>query len=148
MPGIRVGWAAGDELLHGLPLQLMAECVGAAMAGSALGDVAAADGGRRAGLGVLAGDPVLARAEELLVAVDRLCGKSPVVLVAEDLQWADEASLAVWQRLGRTVAQLPLLLVGSYRTGTAGVTTLERLRREVVAAAGPVLRLGHWLTRM
>ncbi len=58
---------------------------------------------------VLAGDPVLAGAERLLAVVDRLCAVSPVVVVAEDLQWADEASLTVWRRLGRAVN----LLIGN-----------------------------------
>ncbi len=31
-----------------------------------------------------------------LLVVDRLCAESPVVLVAEDSQWADEASLLMW----------------------------------------------------
>jgi hypothetical protein len=40
-----------------------------------------------------AGDPVPAGAEAFLALVDRWCAVSPVVLVAEDLQWSDLASV-------------------------------------------------------
>jgi hypothetical protein len=66
----------------------------------------------------VASDPVLAAVERLLAAVDRLCAASPVVLVAEDLQWADDASVLVWSRLCLAAGQMPLLLVGSWRSGT------------------------------
>ena len=78
---------------------------------------------------MMGGDAVLAGAERLLAAVDRLCAVSPVVLVAEDLQWADEASLLVWHRLSRAVSQLPLLLAGSCRPD--GGAVVARLRRGV-----------------
>src|ERR1019366_9943545 len=68
---------------------------------------------------VLEGDPVRAAGERLMALVDRLCAVSPVVVVAEDLQWADEASLLVWQRLSRAVGQVPLLLAGACRPAWA-----------------------------
>jgi DNA-binding CsgD family transcriptional regulator len=60
--------------------------------------------------------------------VDRLCAASPVVLVAEDLQWADEASVLVWHRLSRAAAQLPLLLAGSWRDTAADLDYIDRVR--------------------
>ncbi|SDY07815.1 DNA-binding transcriptional activator of the SARP family [Amycolatopsis xylanica] len=47
--------------------------------------------------------------------VTDLCAQGPLVLVFEDLQWADEESLFVWQRLHRLTGHLPLLLIGSAR---------------------------------
>ena len=90
---------------------------------------------------MFAGDAVLAGVERMLARVDRLCAVSPVVLVAEDLQWADEASVLVWSRLARAVGQVPLLLAGSFRPGT-GREDLGRLHRGVVARGGNVVELG------
>ena len=67
--------------------------------------------------------------------------ESPVVLVTEDLQWADDASLLVWQRLARAVGQLPLLLAGTYRPVPAR-EQVSRLRGELLARGGTVLSLG------
>jgi DNA-binding NarL/FixJ family response regulator len=46
------------------------------------------------------------------VAVDR-----PVVLVVEDLHWADPSSLELFAYLARNLAERPVLLVGTVRTG-------------------------------
>jgi len=97
--------------------------------------------GRGLGGVVVSGDPVLAGVERLLGLVDRLCVVGAVVVVGEDLQWADEASVLVWERLGRVVRQLPLLVVGSYRPVPAR-EDLARLRRGVVTGGGVVVELG------
>ena len=39
----------------------------------------------------------------------------PTILVIDDLQWADQASITLWGRLARLARQLPLLLVGMMR---------------------------------
>ncbi len=54
-------------------------------------------------------------AEQLLALVTEQCAVRPVVLVVDDLQWADPASIALWRRLARSARQLPLLLVGMMR---------------------------------
>jgi DNA-binding CsgD family transcriptional regulator len=145
--GIRVAWATSDELHQGIPLRLIRECLGGerpARPGAAgdtgdAGDPGAAD--ERTVIGPLpAGDPVLAETERVLAEVERLCAESPVVLVTEDLQWADEASLLVWQRLARAVGQLPLLLAGTYRPEPER-EQVTRLRGEVLARGGTVLSL-------
>ena len=59
-------------------------------------------------------DPSVA-AEALLDLIDRRCAQSPVLLVVDDLHWADEATVAVCHRLARSVAQRPLLLIGATR---------------------------------
>ncbi len=52
-----------------------------------------------------------------LLAVEKLLlsQREPLVLLLEDLHWADPASLAVLQRLVRPLAHHPLLVVGTYR---------------------------------
>jgi len=44
-----------------------------------------------------------------------LAEKKPLVLLLDDLQWADPSSLALLFRLGRRIGQSRILLVGSYR---------------------------------
>jgi DNA-binding CsgD family transcriptional regulator len=161
--GCALAWGAADELGQRFPLWLMTECLGTR------GRLVAIDGGRGgtarrtvkgngrretamrladspvplAGLAgpVSPDDPEAAGVERLLTRVERRCAASPVVLVAEDLQWADEASLRVWQRLARAVDQVPLLLVGSLRPGPMG-DELDRLRRGLKSRGGTVLSLG------
>jgi DNA-binding CsgD family transcriptional regulator/tetratricopeptide (TPR) repeat protein len=48
--------------------------------------------------------------DRIVAAIDR-----PTVLAFEDLQWADELSLEVIGELARVAAELPLLLLASYR---------------------------------
>jgi DNA-binding CsgD family transcriptional regulator len=130
--GCRMGWGTGDEFQQGFPLRMAAECLGQE------GREAVSGPG---GWGVLAGDPVLAGVERLLELVDRLCAVSPVVVVAEDLQWADEASVLVWRRLAQAARQVPLLVVGSLRPGPAR-EDLAQLQRGLVAHGDAVVSLG------
>jgi DNA-binding CsgD family transcriptional regulator len=65
-------------------------------------------GGGRAG----GGFGLEARVADVLVrAVEEACGRGPVVVVLDDLQWADESSLVVVSRLARLASARPLLLV-------------------------------------
>lgn len=145
--GCRVAWGAADELGLWFPLRLMTECWGTRLwldgeesAGTEESPgTEARPAVRKAPLP--AGDPVLAAAERLLAMVDRLCAQSPVLLVAEDLQWADEASLLVWHELARAVRQLPLLVVGSCRPVPLRAD-LAQVRRSALGESGTLLALG------
>ncbi|MEV4057490.1 BTAD domain-containing putative transcriptional regulator [Amycolatopsis sp. NPDC049688] len=67
---------------------------------------------RRAALAAQSGeDPV----DGVLGLVRELCAEGPLVLVVDDLQWADDTTLRVWRYLSRETRQLPLLLVGACR---------------------------------
>ena len=57
-------------------------------------------------------DRLVGLVDRVVGFVDELCADGPVVLVLEDLQWADDASLLVWHRLAKATRHLPLLLVG------------------------------------
>jgi DNA-binding CsgD family transcriptional regulator len=127
----RVCWGAGDELGQRFPLALMVECLGA----EGLLEV------RGQERGVLGGDPVLAGAERLCALVERWCAEGPVVVVAEDLQWADEASVLVWRRLARVVNQVPLLLLGSVRPPVER-SDLAALMRDTARGGGLMMELG------
>ena len=47
--------------------------------------------------------------------VERAARATPLVLVYEDLQWADESTLLLIRLLAQRVAQVPVLAVGTYR---------------------------------
>jgi DNA-binding CsgD family transcriptional regulator len=79
--------------------------------------------------------------ERLLAEVDRLCAQAPVVLVLDDLQWADGASLSVWRRLSRSVGQLPLLLVVAGRL-VPQRPEVAQLRRALLDAGTRLVSLG------
>ena len=62
--------------------------------------------------------------ERLLSLID-IAAANPAVIVLEDLQWADAASLRLLARLARTLGQLPLLIIGSMRTQARHETSPE-----------------------
>jgi DNA-binding CsgD family transcriptional regulator len=74
-------------------------------------------------------------------AVGALCATGPVVLALDDLHRADHATLLAWNRISRSVAQLPLLLVSGCRPDPyrEPVATLREL---VVGRGGALLVVG------
>jgi tetratricopeptide (TPR) repeat protein len=65
-------------------------------------------------------------------ALARVARRRPHLLVLEDLHWADESTLALLIYLANRIAQLPLVILGTYRSGysddnPALVRTLEEL---------------------
>src|SRR3984957_2749399 len=113
--GCQVFWGAGDELGQALPLLPLLE-------GLRVREPSA-NPRRRTIVALLRGelaadrgtDVTAALAEQLLALVTEQCAVLPTVLVIDDLQWADPASVALWSRLARLVSQLPLLLIGTMR---------------------------------
>jgi DNA-binding CsgD family transcriptional regulator len=132
--GCQTGWAAADELSQQVPLGLIADCLRPFGWSADPGD-------HQASLPTPTCDPVLAAAERALGMVDRLCAAGPLVLVMEDLHWADEASVEVWRRLSAAAWQMPLLLAGSCRQVPARADVGE-LRQRVRAGGGPVIAVG------
>jgi predicted ATPase len=113
--GWQVLWGTGDELGQELPLLPFLEALQVrrasgsarrtAIAGLLRGEVAADRGA----------DVPAMLAEQLIALVVDEADARPVVLVIDDLQWADAASVRLWGRLARTVRQVPLLMVGMMR---------------------------------
>ncbi|WP_194915294.1 ATP-binding protein [Catenulispora rubra] len=87
------------------------------------------------------GDPVLAGVEAALEQLDGLSRFGPTVLLVDDLQWADDASLLVLDRLSQASVQQPVLVIGAYRT-TAGRERLAGLRRSMIRRSARILALG------
>ncbi|MGW7103609.1 AAA family ATPase [Streptomyces sp. NPDC054838] len=132
--GCRVRYGAADPLGEGLALRAVLDCLHP-------------DGpGRAAVIALLreAEDPArpggaLLAAMDLLVAgAEAWCAAGPVLLVLDDLHWADPASLLVWQRLGRAAERLPLLLAVTRRA----VPRRPEVERLCAEPGGRVLRLG------
>ncbi|WP_367129474.1 BTAD domain-containing putative transcriptional regulator [Saccharothrix sp. HUAS TT1] len=136
--GCQVGWAVADELGGRFPLQVVVDCL----------DVGPTSPDRRrvdpGGWGPA--DPVPVAVDRLLALVDRVCADGPLLLVIDDLHWADEASVLMWHRLTAATHRLPLLLVAATRPDP-GRRELARLRRGVEARDGHVLALGPLAAR-
>ncbi|HXZ75223.1 MAG TPA: AAA family ATPase, partial [Streptosporangiaceae bacterium] len=113
--GCQVFWGAGDELGQALPLLPLLEGLRVREPSASprrntimrllRGEVASAPGA----------DVSAALAEQLLALIAEQCAAQPRILVIDDLQWADQASITLSGRLARSVRQLPLLLVGMMR---------------------------------
>ena len=54
--------------------------------------------------------------EVLMALADELCAAAPTIMVIDDLQWADDASLLVWHQLAASIDQLRLLLIATCRS--------------------------------
>ena len=113
--GCQVFWGAGDELGQALPLLPLLE-------GLRVREPSA-DPRRNTIVRLLRGeltadrgtDVSAALAEQLLALVAEQCAVRPTILVIDDLQWADQASITLWGRLAKSVRQAPLLLIGMMR---------------------------------
>jgi DNA-binding CsgD family transcriptional regulator len=111
--GCRVYWAAADELGRALPLQPLLDALGArGFAGEPrLATILRLLQGEVSSVA----DPTVAASEQMLTLVAELCSAAPTVLVVDDLQWADQATIGVWGWLARSVDRSALLLIGVAR---------------------------------
>jgi DNA-binding CsgD family transcriptional regulator len=113
--GCQVFWGAGDELGQELPLLPFLDGLRVrepsvnprreTIVRLLRGEVAADRGT----------DVPAMLAEQLLALVAEQCAVQPTILVIDDLQWADQASVTLWGRLARSARQWALLLVGTMR---------------------------------
>ena len=113
--GCQVFWGAGDELGQALPLLPFLDGLRVREPST--------NPRRRAIVQLLRGEVGADRgtdvpavlAEQLLALVAEQCAMRPTILVIDDLQWADQASITLWGRLARSARQVPLLLIGMMR---------------------------------
>jgi DNA-binding CsgD family transcriptional regulator len=111
----QVFWGVGDALGQELPLLpfldalrvrgVSANARRTTIAGLLRGEVATDRG---------ADVPAMLAEQLIALTIDETAGR-PVMLVIDDLQWADPASIKLWGRLARTARQVALLLVGMTR---------------------------------
>jgi DNA-binding CsgD family transcriptional regulator len=111
--GCQVFRAAADELGQALPLQPLLDALRARETEGEprLVTILRLLQGELVG----AADPAVAAAEQMLTLMAELCSVAPTVLVVDDLQWADLATITVWEWLARSAPRAPLLLIGTSR---------------------------------
>ncbi|MDI1463201.1 AAA family ATPase [Catellatospora sp. KI3] len=112
--GMRVHQGAAEELEQEIPFATLAACLGIGPA-STDPDLAPLSGLLRGEdvfvHGVAAADHEYAIGEAVLALADTWTTTRPLVLIVDDLQWADTASLHVLDRLTEGLASMPLLLI-------------------------------------
>ncbi|WP_370942273.1 BTAD domain-containing putative transcriptional regulator [Amycolatopsis sp. cg5] len=123
LTGSHLAWAAATEHDRDRPFQTLLDSLGAesSRSGEAPGTVTPT-------------------AWQLLSHIDALCARAPMVLVLEDLQWADEATLLLCHRLAVATRRLPLLLITTARPAPKH-PDLAKLRRAVETRGYEVLSL-------
>jgi tetratricopeptide (TPR) repeat protein len=113
--GCLVFWGAGDEMGQALPLLPLLDSLNLREPSTnqrrntivqlLRGEISADHGT----------DVSAVLTEQLLALVLEQCAAQPTILIVDDLQWADQASIRLWGQLARSVRQVPLLLVGMMR---------------------------------
>ncbi|MET9618592.1 helix-turn-helix transcriptional regulator [Kitasatospora indigofera] len=141
--GCRTACAAADEFSTRHPLRVLLACLDAAGASGSEQYAEIVRLLRDGPAGSVPGsvDPVLAALERVRVLIDNLCADGPLILMIDDIQWADEASMIVWHRLAQAVDQLSLLLVAVSRSGPRR-PAVARLRQSVLAAGAVLIQAG------
>ncbi|WIX98177.1 BTAD domain-containing putative transcriptional regulator [Amycolatopsis mongoliensis] len=128
--GCTVAVAGADELTRHVPLQVLLDRLDVTTNSADPRRSAVAREIRRLSLDE---PPGIAAAVDLVVGlVGTLCRERPLVLVLDDLQWADDAGLELWRRLAADCAGSPLVLIGVCRP-VPGRHRLNDLRRELAA---------------
>jgi len=117
----RVLWGSCDPLFAPQPFGAIRDV--AELAGGRLGELLAAD----------------AKPHEVVAELLRQLAGGPHLLVLEDVNWADEATLDVFRLLARKIALAPVLLVATYRDDELDVRHPLRLVLGELATA-PALR--------
>jgi DNA-binding CsgD family transcriptional regulator len=137
-----VGWGIASKLTERLPLRVMLDCLQVRPGSPDPRRARAADVLRSLRQGLFAnGDASVTGIEVLAGLVDELCAAAPTVVILDDLQWADDASLIAWHQLAASIGQLRLLLIGTCRP-TPRRPEVQELRAAVTRHGGAVVTLG------
>ena len=137
-----IGWGIAGKLTERLPLRVMLDCLQVRPGSPDPRRAHAADLLRSLRQGLFAdGDASVTGIELLVGLVDELSAAAPTVIVLDDLQWADDASLIVWHQLAASIGQLRLLLIGTCRPAPRR-PEVQELRGAVIRHGGAVVTLG------
>jgi hypothetical protein len=131
-----------DQLAERLPLSVMQDCLRVRLNSPDPRRAHAASLLRSQQLGLFAdGDTSVSGVEVLIALADELCAAAPTVMVIDDLQWADDASLLVWHQLAASVDQLRLLLIATCRSDPRR-PEVQQVRASLNRRGGAVVTLG------
>ena len=137
-----IGWGIADELTERLPLSVIQDCLQVRLSSLDPRRAHAARLLRSQRLGLFAdGDASVSGVEVLMALADELCATAPTVLVIDDLQWADDASLLVWHQLAASIDQLRLLLIATCRSDPRR-PDVRQVRTSLARRGGAVVTLG------
>lgn len=78
--------------------------------------------------------------EEILDLLERCCAVTPVVMVLEDLHWADDSTLLAFGSMAHRLTHVPLLLVATLRPAPRS-PELDQLLDESLVCGARLLRL-------
>jgi DNA-binding CsgD family transcriptional regulator len=137
-----VGWGIADQLAERLPLSVMQDCLQVRLSSPDPRRAHAAGLLRSQRLGLFTdGDASVSGVEVLTALADELCAAAPTVMVIDDLQWADDASLLVWHQLAASIDQLRLLLIATSRSDPRR-PEVQQVRASLARRGGAVVTLG------
>jgi DNA-binding CsgD family transcriptional regulator/tetratricopeptide (TPR) repeat protein len=140
--GWDIGWGMADQLAERLPLSVMQDCLQVRLGSPDPRRAHAASLLRSQRLGLFAdGDASVPGVEVLMALADELCAAAPTVLVIDDMQWADAASLLVWHQLAASIDQLRLLLIATCRADPRRAE-VQQMRASLTRRGGAVVTLG------
>jgi predicted ATPase len=140
-PGWDIGWGIADQLAEQLPLRPMLDCLQVRPDSPDPRRAHAAELLRKQRPGLFADGDASAGIEVLVTLADELSAAAPTVLVVDDLQWADHASLIIWYKLAAAIDQLRLLLIATCRPAPPR-PEVQQLRAAVARRGGTVITLG------
>jgi tetratricopeptide (TPR) repeat protein len=111
--GCQLAWSAADELGQRVPLQVLSRALG--LETTSHNSRLAALAAELHGTGGDFDDGLSTPVDRILAYVRSVCAVAPLVLIIDDMHWADPATVAVWDRLVSATTRLPLLLVAAAR---------------------------------
>jgi DNA-binding CsgD family transcriptional regulator len=78
--------------------------------------------------------------EDIIDLIETICARRPILLVLEDLHWADNATLLAVRNIAHELPHIPLFLVASLRPSPRSAA-LDQLLDEVLVNGGRHIRL-------
>src|SRR3984957_17997322 len=140
--GWDIGCGIAAQLTERLPLSVIQDCLQVRLSSPDPRRAHAAGLLRSQRLGLFAdGDAAVNGVEVLIALADELCAAAPTVMVIDDLQWADDASLLVWHKLAASIDQLRLLLIATCRP-TPRRPEVQQVRAAAAHRGGVMVSLG------